>query len=113
MQGDGAEPEGAEEDGEPLSFVDGPGEDDGGLAGELVEKVYKVKILIFVGKEQVGLEQGRYGLVFVGRYGDAGRVRQRCSLECFDFGCHGCGEQICSALAREDLEDLVDDRAEV
>ena len=34
MQGDGAETEGAEEDGEALGFVDGAGEDYGGVAGE-------------------------------------------------------------------------------
>ncbi len=113
VQGDGAEAEGAQEDGQALGFVHSAGEDDGGLAGGFVEEVDEVDVLVLVGDEEVGLEQGGYGLVFVGRDGDPQRVRERGALEGFDFGRHRGGEEVGASFAREDFEDLVQDRAEV
>ena len=113
MQRDGAEAEGAEEDGEALGFVDGAGEDDGGLAGEFVEEVDEVDVLVLVGEEEVGLEEGGDGLVFVCGDGDAERAGERGALEGFDFRRHGCGEEVGAAFAWEDFEDLVEDRTEV
>lgn len=55
VEGDGAEAEGAKEEGHALGFVDGAGEDDGGLTGEFVEDVDEVEVFEFVGDEEVGL----------------------------------------------------------
>ena len=65
MQGNSAETEGAKENGDALGFVDGAGEDNGGLAGEFVEQVDEIEVLVFVGEEEVILEQVCDGLVFV------------------------------------------------
>jgi len=113
VERDGAEAEGAEEDGETLGFVDGAGEDDGGLAGELVEEVDEVDVLVLVGEEEVGLEEGGDGVVFVRGDGDAERVGEGGALQGFDFRRHGGGEEVGASFARQHFEDLVEDRAEV
>ena len=114
VQRDGAEAEGAEEDGDALGFVDGAGEDDGGLAGEFVEQVDEIEVLVLLREEHVRLEEGGDGLVFVRGDGDAEGVLERGALQGFDFGGHGRGEEVgVSILVREHFEDLVEDRAEV
>lgn len=65
MERDSAESQGSEEDCDPLGLVYGSGEDDGGLAGEFGEEVDEVGVFVFVGDEEVGLEEGGDGLVFV------------------------------------------------
>ena len=81
VEGDGAEAEGAQEDGEALGFVDGAGEDDGGLAGVVVEEGDEVEVFVFVREEEVGLEEGGHGLVFVCGDGDAEGVGEGSALE--------------------------------
>lgn len=114
VEGDGGEAEGAEEDGEALRLVDGAGEDDGGVAGVLVEEVDEVEVLVLVGEEGVGLEEGGDGVVFPRGDGDAQRVGERGALQRLDLGRHGGGEEVGAPLAaREHFEDLVEDGAEV
>ena len=94
MEGDGTEAEGTEEDGEALGFVHGAGEDDGRVAGEGVagEKVHEVEVFVFVREEEVVLQEGVYGLVFVRGDADAERVLQAGALQGFYFAGHGGGE---------------------
>ena len=116
MERDGAEAEGAEEDGEALGFVDGAGEDDAGLACEGgAEQVGEVVVLELMRDEEVVLQEGADGLVFICGDGDAGWVAQGGALEGFDFRGHCCGEEVCvpGGAVREDFEDFVDYGAKV
>ena len=113
VQGDSAEAEGAQEDCDSLCFVYGTGEDDGGLASELVEQVDEVEVLVLVGEEEVVLKQIGDSLVFVRGNGDAEGVGEGGALEGFNLRGHGCGEEVGVPFAREDFEDFVEDGAEV
>src|SRR5690606_27269728 len=84
VQGDGLEAEAAEEDGEALRFRDGAGKDYGGLAGEFVEEVDEVRVLVHEGEEDEGLEERLYRLVLAA-YADAGRGFERGALELFNL----------------------------
>ena len=112
MKRDSAVPEGAEQYGYPLGFVDSAGEDDDGLGGELVDEPGDVDVFVFVGDEAVALEQGGDGLVFC-TDGNTQRIGQGRSLEAFDFRGHCRREEIGAALSGENFEDLGDDGAEV
>ena len=96
-----------------MCFVYGAGKDDGRLAGELVEKIDEVEVLVFVGEEEIGLEEGGDCLVFVCRYGNAEGVGEGGALKGFHFGGHGCGEEVSASFFREDFEDFVEDGTEV
>lgn len=113
VEGDGAEAQRAEENGDSLRLDDGAAKDDARLACEFVDKVDEVGVLFHMGDEHVVLEEGRDGLVFVGGDADADGVAEGCALQRLDLGAHGGGEEERPALARHKLEDLVDARAKV
>jgi hypothetical protein len=136
VEGDCGEGEEAEEDGETLGVENGADEDDDGVAGEGVGEVDEVEVLVLHGNEEVVLEEGRDGLVPVqdsegesvlrkpsskarprnelGRNLELDGVAEGGALELGDLGGHRSGEEVGVALlARKDLEDLVDDWAEV
>lgn len=52
-------------------------------------------------------------MVFAGGDGDAEGVGERGSLQRFDLRAERCGKEICAALAGEDFEDFIEDRAKV
>ena len=93
MQGDGGEAERAGEDGEALGLVHGAAEDYGLGARVLVQEVDEVEIFVLLGEEEIVLEEGGDGLV-LGGDGDANGVSEGGALEGFDFGGHGCGEEV-------------------
>lgn len=113
VQRDSAEAEGTQEDGEALRLVHSAGEDDGGLAGKVVEEIDEVSVLVGVGDEEIALEEGGDGLVLVGADLDAQRVAEGGALETLDFGGHGGREEVGAALTGEDFENFVEDGAEV
>src|SRR5690606_3461995 len=104
--------EGAKEEGNSLSFVDGTGEDDSRLAGEFVDQVDEIGVFVGEGEENVGLEESLDGGVFGGNRDTSG-IMKRGTLELFDLGCHGCREEVSVALLWDHFEDLVENGTEV
>ncbi|KAJ4307616.1 hypothetical protein N0V94_009674 [Neodidymelliopsis sp. IMI 364377] len=71
-------------------------------------------VLVLVGEEEVALQQSGDDLVAGAGDGDADGVLQGGTLEGFDLGGHGGGEEVgVAAVTGQDLEDLVEDGAEV
>lgn len=70
-----------------MGLVHGAGEDDGGVAGEIGggEEVHEIEVFGFVREEEVVLEEGVDGLIFVGGDGDAEGVLEGGSLQRFHF----------------------------
>lgn len=68
---------------------------------------------MYVWDENESLKESRNSLVFVAAYGDSERVLQTGSLKTFDLGAHSCGEEVCTSLSRDDLEDIINNLAEV
>jgi hypothetical protein len=83
------------------------------MAGEVVDKIDKIGVFMDMWNENEGLEEGRDGLVFIAADGDSERVLQACSLETFDLGAHRSREEICTSLARNYFENVVDDLSEI
>ena len=83
------------------------------MAGKVVDKIDKIGIFMDMWDKNEGLEEGGDGLVFIAADGDSERVLQACSLETFDLRAHRSGEEICTSLARNYLEDIVDDLSEI
>lgn len=52
-------------------------------------------------------------LVLAGGNRDTQRVGEGCTLERFDLGAESSGEEECSALTRENLKNLIQDRTKV
>lgn len=78
-----------------------------------VEEVDEVDVFEFVGDEDVALEEILDGLVGGIGDGDLHGGLEGGTCEVVEFGGHGGGEKHGAALAGQDLEDLVEDRAKV
>lgn len=63
--------------------------------------------------ENIALEEGGDGLVFVAADAYSERVFQTCSLQAFNFRAHCRGEKVGASLPGEDFEDFVENWSEV
>ena len=68
---------------------------------------------MWVRDEDVGLEKGRDGLVLVAADLDTERITERGTLEGLDLRGHGGGEKVGTALAWQNLQNLVENWTEV
>ncbi|KAJ6445392.1 DNA-directed RNA polymerases I, II, and III subunit RPABC4 [Purpureocillium lavendulum] len=73
----------------------------------------EICVLADLRDEDVVLQEGRDGLVLVGADADLDGVPQTGALQALDLGAHGSREQKGAALARDELEQLVDAGAKV
>jgi len=80
VQGDRAEAQRAEQDGDALGFVYGPGEDDYGMTDGVVEEVDEVDVFVLVGDEEEALQERRDDLMFAGGDADSHGVVEGSSL---------------------------------
>lgn len=114
MKGNGTEAKGAKKDSDTLSFVDCAGEDDGWVADSIVKEMNQIEVFVLVRQEDVFLHQRRDDLVGTGGDADTDGIVQRGTLQVLYLGGHSGREEVgVASLAREDLQDLVQDGTKV